>query len=185
MDELPWVVALTGAPGSGKSATARALGRLWGAAVLDQDTMTNPLVDVVAGVVGVRDYADPRLSGLVRDARYACLLGTAADCVAVGVPVVMVAPFTAERLDPTAWTRLAEQVAAAGGRAGLVWLRIAPDELARRLRERGAARDAAKLVNVDSYVRGLDLGAPTTVHLEVDASLPPEKQALAIRAALV
>ena len=42
------VVVLTGAPGSGKSSTARALAAEWHAAVLDQDAMTNPLVDVVS-----------------------------------------------------------------------------------------------------------------------------------------
>lgn len=153
--------------------------------MLDQDTMTNPLVDVVAGLLGIRDYSDPRLAEAVRDARYACLVATAAECVAAGVPVVMVAPFTAERLDPKAWTGLAEQVAAAGGRAELVWLRIAPGELADRLRSRSAPRDAAKLVDVDAYVRGLDLGAPATDHLEVDASLAPEQQSAMIAAALV
>lgn len=180
----PWVVVLTGAPGSGKSSTARALASQWHAAVLDQDAMTNPLVDVVAGLIDARDYDDPRLAALVRTARYACLLRVAADCVAAGMSVVLVAPFTTERRDPEAWDRLERDVEGFGGRARLVWLRIEPAELATRLRGRGAARDAAKLVDAEAFVAGLEMAAPTTPFLEVDAALPPAEQAATIRAAL-
>jgi predicted kinase len=180
----PWVVALTGAPGSGKSSTARALASQWDAAVLDQDAMTNPLVDVVAALVGAESYDDPRLATLVRDARYACLLRVAADCVAAGLSVVLVAPFTTERRDPEAWRRLEADVAAFGGRACLVWLRISSQELAGRLRSRGAARDAMKLRDPEAFLAGLDLAAPVASHLEVDAARPAVEQAAAIRAAL-
>lgn len=185
VDAAPWVVVLTGAPGSGKSSTARALAAGGNAAVLDQDAMTNPLVDVVMGLIGARDYDDPRLAALVRSSRYACLLRVAADCVAAGVSVVLVAPFTAERRDPDAWNRLEREVEEFGGRARLVWLRIDPAELAARLRERDAPRDAAKLRDPVAFVAGLDLAAPTTPFLEVDAALTPTEQAARIRAALV
>lgn len=185
MERRPWVVAVTGAPGSGKSATAQALARACGAAVLDQDAMTNPLVDVVADLVGAHDYDDPRLAGLVRDARYACLLRVAADCVTAGVPVVLVAPFTTERRDPGAWARLADDVEGFGGRARLAWLRITPDVLVARLRQRGAARDAGKLRDVEAYVAGLDLAAPRSPFVEVDAALPVAEQARSLRSALV
>lgn len=180
----PWVVVLTGAPGSGKSSTARALATGWRAAVLDQDAMTNPLVDVVAGLLGAADYDDPRLAAAVRTARYACLLRVAADCVAAGLSVVLVAPFTAERRDPEAWDRLEREVAAFGGRARLVWLRITPQELTARLRGRGAGRDAAKLEDLDAFLAGVDLTPPTTPFVEVDAALPPDVQAARIQAAL-
>lgn len=180
----PWVVVLTGAPGSGKSATARALASGWQAAVLDQDAMTNPLVDVVAELIGADDYDDPQLAALVRGARYECLLRVAADCVAAGMSVVLVAPFTAERRDPLAWDLLERQVEEFGGRARLVWLRISSQELAARLRGRGAARDAAKLKDPAAFVAGVDLTPPTTPFLEVDAARPPAEQAATIRAAL-
>jgi predicted kinase len=180
----PWVVVLTGAPGSGKSSTARTLASGWTAAVLDQDAMTNPLVDVVAGLIDAPDYDDPRLAALVRAARYECLLRVAADCVAAGLNVVLVAPFTAERRDPEAWDRLASTVAGFGGRARLVWLCITPEELAVRLRGRAAARDAGKLKDAEAFVAGLDLSAPRTAFLQVDAALSPAEQAATIRAAL-
>jgi predicted kinase len=177
-------VVLTGAPGSGKSSTARALARRWRAAVLDQDAMTNPLVDVVAGLVDAEDYDDPRLAGLVRTARYACLVRVAADCVAAGLPVVLVAPFTAERRDPAAWASLEREVATLGGRARLVWLRITPQVLLERLARRAAPRDAGKLSDLDAFLAGIDLEAPTSPHLEVDASMSPTEQAAAIDVAL-
>ncbi|WP_164983804.1 AAA family ATPase [Cellulomonas endophytica] len=182
--EQPLVVVLTGAPASGKSVTGAAYARLTGAALLDQDTLTNPLVDVVAGLLDVHDYADPRLAAATRDARYECLLRVAEDCLRVGVPVVLVAPFTTERRDAAAWGRLAARMAAAGGRARLAWLRVAPDELERRLVGRGAARDAAKLADVRAWVAGLDLAAPAVPFVEVDAAAEPAEQADALRAAL-
>ncbi|MFS0704305.1 hypothetical protein AB6N23_07255 [Cellulomonas sp. 179-A 9B4 NHS] len=51
-----------------------------------------------------------------------------------------------------------------------MWLRIAPDELARPRRARAAARDAATLGDLDAYLAGFDLGAPAAPHLEVDAT---------------
>lgn len=183
--EQPLVVVLTGAPAAGKSVTGAAFARLTGAAVLDQDTLTNPLVDVVAGLLDVRDYADPRLAAATRDARYECLLRVAEDCVRVGVPVVLVAPFTTERQDAAAWERLAGRMAAAGGRARLVWLRITPEELERRLVGRAAARDATKLADVRAWVAGIDLAEPAVPFVEVDAAAAPQLQAERIRAALL
>lgn len=176
MNQVP-VVIVTGAPGAGKSSTARELARLLGAALLDQDSMTNPLVDVVAGVLDVDDYDDDRLAAAVRSPRYECLLRVAADCVGAGVPAVLVAPFTSERRDRKVWDLLAQQIAGFGGRAYLAWLRIGPDELAARLRGRSAVRDARKLADLERYVAGLDLEAPVVPFHAVDATLTPTDQA--------
>jgi len=163
---------------------AKELARLLNAALLDQDVMTNPLVDVVAELLGAQDYNDPRLAKLVRNQRYECLLRVAAECVEVGTPVVLVAPFTAERKDALAWTRLAERVTRFGGEPRLAWLRISPTDLADRLRSRAASRDADKLQNVETYVAGLDLSQPNVPFIEVDATLSPAQQAREVLLAL-
>lgn len=177
-------VLMTGAPASGKSTTARALAGALGAAVLDQDSLTNPLVDVVAGMIGAQDYADRRLAALVRQARYECVHRAAADCLAVGRPVVLVAPYTSERRSTAAWHAVRERLTAAGGEAVMVWLRIDGAEVVRRLAERAAPRDRAKLADPAAFTAGLDLAPPVGPHLAVDATLGTDAQVAAIRAGL-
>lgn len=184
MEQKPWVIALTGPPGAGKSTTAAALGRRLGAAVLDQDSMTNPLVDIVADQLGATDYSDARLAAVVREARYACLIRAAADCSRAGVSSVLVAPFTAERRDAVAWERFADAVRCGGGRPRLAWLRIDPIDLVRRLRERSSPRDVNKLADIDAFLRDAELDAPVGPFIEVDATLPADQQALHLRNSL-
>jgi predicted kinase len=137
-------VLLTGGPGAGKSTVGRALAGRIGAALIDQDTVTGPLVAVVAELVGVHDLDDVRLAGPTRQARYEAVLAVAEDNLRAGVPVVMVAPFTRERRDVDAWSVLHRRLRTAGGSPLLVWLRLEPETAARRLKARGAARDLAK-----------------------------------------
>jgi len=173
----PFAIVMTGAPASGKSTTAAELARLMGAAVLDQDSMTNPLVDVVSHVIGSSDYGDPRVAHLTRDARYECLLQVASDCLRVAVPVVLIAPFTSEREDPSAWEHLESRLHEAGGRVRLVWIRLQPDRLIERLVERGATRDADKISDPARYLASLNLEPPRVAHIEVDGALGSFAQA--------
>jgi hypothetical protein len=79
----------------------------------------------------VHDLDDPALARLTREARYETLIGLAAGNLRAGRPVVLVAPFSTERADPSAWattTRLLE------AEPTLVWLHLPPDELVRRWR---------------------------------------------------
>lgn len=184
MTSLRSAVALTGAPGSGKSATARELAARTGAALLDLDTLTNPLVDRLMEALSGDGLDDRRVADQIRTARYECLVGAAEDCLAAEVPVVLVAPFTRERQDAEAWAALADRLGEAGGEARLVWLRITADELGRRLVARGAGRDHAKLRDLDAHLATVDLSPPTTPHLAVDASASPPLQAEEIRRAL-
>ncbi len=97
---------VTGPAGSGKSTLAAAVAGRVGAALLDQDVLTNPLVAIVADLLGAGDDIDhPRLRALVRDVRYAVLLDVAEAPLALGLDVVMVAPFTAEVSSTQAWAR--------------------------------------------------------------------------------
>lgn len=174
-------IVLTGPPGVGKTTTGRAFARELGAALLDLDTLTNPLVEVVAGLIGAPgDYADPELARLVREPRYAALVDTAVDCLSAGVSVVLVAPFTAERTDPAAWERLAARLRAAGGDPVLVWLRADADLVATRMRRRAEPRDVAKLAALRDGGGAVDLAEPRSPHLVVDAARPVAAQVRAV-----
>jgi predicted kinase len=162
-------VLLSGLPGSGKSTVGRALARRLGAALVDQDTVTGPLVTVVANLVGVPDLDDGRLAGPTRDARYETVAAVAEENLGIGLAVVLVAPFSRERRDLSAWETLDRRLRAAGGTPLLVWLHVEPAAVVRRLQSRGAARDLSKLADPSSFLARLDEGAPAGPHLAVDA----------------
>jgi predicted kinase len=147
----------------------RALASRLGAALVDQDTVTGPLVAVVADLVGVHDLDDARLAAPTRDARYETVAALAEENLRVGVPVVLVAPFSRERRDLHAWEALDSRLRAAGGSPLLVWLDLEPAAVVRRLQARGATRDVSKLADPTSFLARLDQGAPAGPHIVVNA----------------
>jgi predicted kinase len=161
-----------------------ALARRLGAALVDQDTATAPLVAVVADLVGVEDLDDQRLAGPTRRARYETVTALAEDNLRVGIPVVLVAPFTDERRDPDAWAALDRRLRAAGGTPLLVWLQLRPTTAIQRLRARGAARDLA-VADPAAFIAGLDLAAPAGPHVTVDGESPTDDILRRVLAALV
>jgi predicted kinase len=167
------VVLLSGWPGSGKSTVGRTLASRLSAALVDQDTVTGPLVSVVADLVGVHDLDDDRLARPTRDARYETIAAVAEENLQVGIPVVLVAPFSRERRDPNAWEALDARLRAAGGSPLLVWLQLEPAAVVSRLRARGAERDLAKLADPSSFLAALDHAAPAGPHLVVNAEATP------------
>jgi predicted kinase len=176
-------VLISGVPASGKSTLSRLVARELRAAVIGQDVATGPLVRVVQQLVGVDDLDDSRLAGLTRGPRYQVVLDLAVDNLAAGMPVVLVAPFTAERTDPAAWSATHDRLAAAGGTPLLVWLRLEPGEVLRRLRNRGAERDAAKLIDEAAYLARLATQGcepPVVPHLSLDATQSPDNLARAV-----
>ena len=124
---------------------------------------------MVSELAGVRDLDDPVLAGLTRAARYDTLLDLAAANLRAGRPVVLVAPFTAERAQPSAWAAAADRLAAV---PAMVWLHLPPEELVRRLSLRSLARDETKIADPAAFLTGLDLGPPSVPHLALDASRP-------------
>jgi predicted kinase len=175
-------VLLSGAPASGKSTLSHHVALALRAAVIDQDVATGPLVEVLARLAGVDDLDDPKLAGLTREPRYRVVLDLAVDNLTAGIPVVIVAPFTAERTDPGAWSATHDRLTTAGARPLLVWLRLSPAEVLRRLRERDAARDAAKLADESAYLSSLatKCAPPVVPHLALDATLPADVLASAV-----
>lgn len=182
--ESPPAILLTGWPAAGKSTVGRSLARRLGAALVDQDTATAPLVAVVADLVGVADLDDQRLAGPTRTARYETVTALAEDNLRVGTPVVLVAPFTDERRDPDAWAALDLRLRAAGGTPLLVWLQLRPGTAMQRLQARGAARDLAKLADPTAFLARLDLVEPVGPHVTVDGERPTDDVVGAILAAL-
>ena len=131
MDSQLPALLISGPPASGKSTLATAVAARLRAALLDQDVLTGALTGVIGDLVGTHDLDDPRLAKLTRDARYEAVLATAEHNLRAGTPVVLVAPFSAERTEAPAWHRVRDRLAAAGGRPVLVWLRLPADELVR------------------------------------------------------
>lgn len=161
---------ISGPPASGKTTLAGVTARRLDAALLDLDVVTGALTEAIGAVLGTADLDSPAFAGHLRTARYECLLATAEDNLRIGRAVVLVAPFTAERTDPTAWANTKKRLETAGGQPVLVWLRLTPDELVRRLHARNAARDAAKLADTGAFLAKHSLAAPAVPHLAVDAT---------------
>ena len=162
-------VLIGGPPATGKSTLATALAPELGAALLDLDVVTGPLTRIVSGLIGARDLDDPVLAGLTRDARYDTLLDLAHANLGAGLPVVLVAPFSRERAEPSAWAATARRIAAD---PLMVWLHLPPEELIQRLTGRALSRDENKIRDPASFLTGLDLEPPVVPHLALDASQP-------------
>jgi predicted kinase len=164
-------VLIGGPPATGKSTLGTALAPEMGAALLDLDVATGPLTRVVSGLIGVRDLADPVLAGLTRDARYDTLLELAGQNLRLGLPVVLVAPFSRERAEPSAWAATARRL---GSDPAMVWLHLPPQELIARLTRRALSRDEDKIRDPAAFLTGLDLEPPVVPHLALDASQPTD-----------
>ncbi len=164
-------ILIGGPPATGKSTLAAALAPQMGAALLDLDVATGPLTRVVSGLIGVRDLEDPVLAGLTRDARYDTLLQLAGANLRAGLPVALVAPFSRERAEPSAWAATARRLATD---PTMVWLYLPPQELIRRLARRALSRDEDKIRDPATFLTGLDLEPPVVPHLALDASQPTD-----------
>jgi predicted kinase len=164
-------VLIGGPPATGKSTLATVLAPEMGAALLDLDVATGPLTRVVSGLIGVDDLEDPVLAGLTRDARYDTLLELADANLRAGLPVVLVAPFSRERAEPSAWAATARRLATD---LTMVWLHLPPKELIARLTRRALSRDEDKIRDPATFLTGLDLEPPVVPHLALDASQPTD-----------
>jgi mannitol-1-/sugar-/sorbitol-6-phosphatase len=136
------LVVLAGAAGTGKTTVGRRLARCLGAALLDLDTVTGPLVELL---LEREDYGSTYERTIVRPARYRALTALALDVLAGGVPVVAAAPWTKELTDRAWFDDLARSAQDLGGQLVVVWLSCDPEIRRRRLAARGLARDAAVL----------------------------------------
>lgn len=173
----PIVFVVAGPAGSGKSTFGRALAAQVGAAVIDQDVATNPLMAQLARLVGAGDDLDhPGLRGPVRDARYRCVFDVVADNVGVGRDVVMIAPFTRECSEPESFAQMVAQLGTA--RVRLIWVTVPPEvALARRV-----ARNQARDRSASTVVARLSTPRPVVDHIEASGAADPVAEAVRIAA---
>jgi predicted kinase len=169
-DAGPAALLIAGPPASGKSMVGASLARTLGAALIDLDVATEPLLSVIGSLVNVDDIDDPRLATLTRADRYETITRLAEDNLRVGNTVLLVAPFTEERKNLHAWEKLVERLhRAAGGAVTMIWLSLSREELLQRMRARGADRDEPKLSREQRFIDQLDLGPPIGPHIPIRA----------------
>ena len=170
-DARPAALLIAGPPASGKTMVGASLARTLGAALIDLDVATEPLLSVIRSLVQVEDIDDPRLAALTRADRYETIARLAEDNLDVGNSVVLVAPFTEERRSLHAWEELLDRLhRAAGGAATMIWLHLSRDELLQRMRARSADRDEPKLSSEQQFLDRLDLGPPVGPHIAIHAA---------------
>jgi sugar-phosphatase len=135
----PFVLAIAGVAGSGKSTLGRVLAAALRAPLLDLDSLTNPLLDrLPADAIGGHWLASPH-SDAIRDGRYAALRAVLSDTVSTAGRAVLVAPFTAELRGGDEWDRL--RTAAGPGRLLMVHIAGSADLFAARRAQRAEPRD--------------------------------------------
>ncbi len=183
-----WVVA--GAPGAGKSTSARALCAALdpAPALLDKDTLFDGLAGAVLAAAG-RPYDEregPWYDAHVKVHEYAALTAAAVEVRSAGCPVVLVAPFTTQIREPERWATWVRELG--GEPVHLVWVGCDPQTLRERIERRGRAKDAAKLHAFDAFVARQRPGvAPPVAHLALDTSpgAPPIAQQLSSQGRLL
>lgn len=159
-------VVVAGEAGSGKTTLGRALARRLGAAVLDLDPLTEPLLDGLRDLLGGPHWLTGPHAGTVRAARYAALRETARDVLGAGSSVVLVAPFTAELRGGPEWELL--RAALAPAVPEVIHLQGSPEVLARRRAARGQLRDG--------FREQVVAPPPRVPHTAVDVLLDPRQQ---------
>lgn len=149
----PWMVFVCGYAGTGKSHAADRVASALGAALLDKDTLTRPLVEELNRLMS--GDPDDRHSGaylrMVRPAEYRCLMSTGWENVRNGLTVVLSAPFTAEVFDRAWHADLIRQAAVDHAVVKVIWIASDVDDTRARLVARGASRDQWKLTNWIAY----------------------------------
>ena len=170
-------IVVSGVPASGKTTFARDLARKLRWPLLDLDTLTNPLFEYAGGefLVDVPS-AHPAERASVNDIRYTCLVDTASENLALGINVIMVAPFTSERTFPEAWARLVDRLGLPDRHVHLTWLDTPPTEVVQRMQHRGAARDLEKAKDAHRFLTPDVTRPPAVEHIRVNGLLTPGAQ---------
>ncbi|WP_161965486.1 AAA family ATPase [Rhodococcus sp. P1Y] len=166
--EVRPVLIVAGAAGSGKTTLGKQLAQIFSVALLDLDSLTNPLLDRLDPLIDGPHWnsAGPH-SEAIREGRYGVLRSAAADLVSLGQRPVLVAPFTRELTAGPEWDELTRGLAPA--QTLVVYVDGSPELLASRRAQRQASRDLHRPIDVP-------VPRPKVPHVRVDASLSTDTQ---------
>jgi predicted kinase len=171
-----YAVVVSGPPASGKTTFAVRLAAATGYALFDLDMVTGPLTRAALRLSGQgEEGVDTEVGAALRDARYQSLLGAAAANRAIGLGVVVAAPFTKERADPDAWAEATRRLGGVGGPVVLVYLDCPPEVLAARLAARAARRDRLK-ATAGVVAVGVEAAPPAWADIVVSATMSVDDQ---------
>lgn len=171
--ELP-VLIVAGAAGSGKTTLGKELARRIGVALLDLDSLTNPLLDRLDPFLdGPHWNGGGPYSEAIRAGRYAALRSAAGDLVSLGRRPVLVAPFTRELTAGPEWDELVQDLAPAD--VMVIHLDGSPELLANRRSVRRAARDVHRPAD-STWPAGSTMPTPRVPHVRIDAELATVRQ---------
>lgn len=142
------VTVVAGLPGTGKSTFGRALADATGAALVDRDTLMDPIVDaglVAAGHAAGAHHTDTYLRTYCYPA-YRAAEDVAQAIAQGGIGVVLVGCYTMQAAQGRGWwDDLTSRMASVNARTRLLWLDLDRREHRRRLEGRTAARDTHRV----------------------------------------
>lgn len=187
---VPRVLAIGGFAGSGKTELGRILARETGWPMLDKDTLTRPVVEVALESFGqsTNDRESAIYLDRIRPREYEALIAAMVENVQCGTSAIMTAPFIRELGDPYWINRLEARCRDMGATLHVIWVYCDPGTMHTYVRQRGAARDAAKLANWAAYLENVDpMFRPAKPHTVIDncvSSEPLQAQAKRLLASL-
>ena len=167
----PHVIAIGGFAGSGKSELARVLARASGWPILDKDTLTRFVVETALEALGQspNDRESAVYLEQIRPREYECLMAAMTENLQCGVSSILAAPFIKEFADPAWLARTEAACTSLGATLNIVWVHCDPGTMHTYVRHRSAARDAAKLADWSSYLKGVDTHfRPSVPHTVID-----------------
>jgi hypothetical protein len=159
------------------------LARELGDAMFDLDDVAGPLTAAALEFLGYHeeDLDSVPQAAQLRTARYASLLRAARSNIELGRGVIVIAPFSQEIVDPSAWREVTSSLVQSG-RGGpnatvrLIYVACPPQMLVDRLRQRGEARDRHKIDGPDGSGGVAERRSPVIDHIEIDGLLPTTDQ---------
>ena len=187
----PRVLLIGGYAGSGKTELGRVIARETGWPMLDKDTLTRPVVEAALELLDLspNDRESDAYVNKIRPREYEALNSAMTENVQCGTSAIVTAPFIREFSDPAWVNRMQAACDGMGAALTFIWVYCDADTMHTYVRHRGAARDANKLANWDSYLAGIDLELrPPVPHVVIDNSVsskPMQDQARELITALL